>query len=101
MLPKRVLDGLAPHPEYLGSRRQTFGHAVEHRLIGPTADPSIGVWGATRLERAGPTGTRVAVIDQCVPLDLGVVAGLETLSAGTQIGVAARVVANSSLRNNP
>jgi hypothetical protein len=90
---ERVLDGLAPHPEYLGPRRQTFGHAVEHRLIGPTADPSISIRGATRFERAGPTSTGVAVIDQGVPLDLPVVAGFETLSAGAKIGVAARVVA--------
>jgi hypothetical protein len=36
MLPN-VLDGFAPHPEQFGPCRQTFGHAVEHRFIGPTA----------------------------------------------------------------
>ena len=45
------LDGLAPDPEYRGPRRQTFGHAIKHRLIGPTADPSVSIRGATRLER--------------------------------------------------
>ena len=96
-----MLDGFAPHLEYLGPRRQAFSHAVKHRLIGPAADPAIAIRGATRSERAGPTGTGVAVIDQGMPLDLRVVAGLETLSTGAKIGVAARVVAKLFLAERP
>src|SRR5271163_2200314 len=84
-----------------GRAAKTFGHAVEHRLIGPAADPSMGIRGATRFERAGPTGTGVAVTDQGVPLDLPVVAGFETLSAGAKIGVAARVVVKLFLAEQP
>ena len=61
----------------------------------------MGIRGATRFERAGPTGTGVAVIDQGVPLGLPVVAGLETLSAGAKISIAARVVAKLFLAEQP
>src|SRR5271166_2925097 len=85
------------------SRRTSsiLGRAARRSAMRSSTDSSaqrlIRRWvfgGATRwFERAGPTGTGVAVIDYGVALDLPVVAGLETLSAGAKIGVAARVVA--------
>ena len=47
----------------LGPSRQTFSHPVEHRFIGPTADPTKAIRGTARLDRADPAGLAVAVVD--------------------------------------
>ena len=90
---ERMLGDFAPLLQNRGSGRQPCLHAVEHRPIGPAANPPIGIGRALRLELTAPACIAIAVLHRrVVPLD-ATVERVELLSAGAAIGVAGRVVA--------
>src|SRR5512143_1432759 len=98
---ERVLGDFAPLLQNLGSGRQPSLHAVEHRLFGPAANPPIGIGRALRLELTPPACIAIAVLHRRVVRLDATIQRVELLSAGAEIGVAGRVVAELLLPKQP
>src|SRR5512132_3157435 len=98
---ERVLGDFAPLLQNLGSGRQPCLHAVEHRLIGPAANPPIGIGRALRLELTAPACIAIAVLHRRVVPLAATVERVELLSTGAAIGVTGRVVAELLLPKQP